>query len=129
MFLGKWKTGLQEDKETVVLGDINIDWFTCFQSDPPPNSQAYRLRPLVMQLVMKILTQGVCQLVNSVTRSWPGHPDSCLDLIFTNRPEKMSPVEVHIASSSDHRYVQVTRHTKTIQTQPRFITKRCYKKL
>ena len=88
LLLEKWRAALEEDKEVVLLGDINLDWFTCLDSDPPPNSKAYRLKPLVTQLLMKIFTFGVCQLVNTVTRSWQGHPHSCLDLIFTNRPER-----------------------------------------
>ena len=90
MFLSQWKDALSEDKETVVLGDLNIDWFTCFNSDPSLDSKTYQVRPLVEQLTTQILPLGVCLLVDKVTRTWPGHRDSCLDLIFTNRSENMS---------------------------------------
>ena len=71
---------MAEDKETVVLGDMNLDWLTCLEEDPPPRSQAARTRPLVEELPTRILPHGVYQCVRGVTRSWPCHPDSCLDL-------------------------------------------------
>ena len=41
---------MAEGKETVVLGDMNLDWLTCLEEDPPPRSQAARTRPLVEEL-------------------------------------------------------------------------------
>ena len=46
-FISQWERALGEGRETVVMGDINIDWLTCFDIDPAPNSTAARNKPLV----------------------------------------------------------------------------------
>ena len=126
-FLCQWERAFNEDKETKVLGDINLDWLTCLEPNPASNSKAYKIRRLVEQLATRILPYGVCQLVRGVTRSWPGQSDSCLDLMFSNKPEKMSEVNVTAQSSSDHRYIQATRYAKGIKSNPRYVVKRSYK--
>ena len=111
----------------MVLGDFNLDWLTCLDEDLAPQSQTARTRPLVEELATRILSQGVSQCVRGVTRSWPGHPDSCLDLIFTNVPEKMSEAKTVLKSSSDHLYIEATRYAKNIKTSPLYTKKRSYK--
>ena len=68
-FLEQWIKAINEDKEVVLIGDANLDWLTCLNADPPPNCQAYKTKPPVEQLVMKVFSLGVCQLVTEVTRS------------------------------------------------------------
>ena len=34
-FLAQWETALKEKKETLVLGDVNIDWLCCVSEDAP----------------------------------------------------------------------------------------------
>jgi hypothetical protein len=125
-FLDQWETALQEDKEVVTLGDFNLDWPGCMEEGPSPGTKAYRTRKLAEQLAQRIMAQGVSQLVRGATRSWPGQADSCLDLIFTNQPQKTSEVLIQ-STTSDHNYIQVPRSTKGLKTQPRYVLKRSYR--
>ena len=131
LFLSQWKKAILEDKETIVMGDINLDWNTAMKSDPPGDggdSTYYKTRPLAEELSRQILPLGVTQMVRGITRSWPGHKDSTIDLMFTTNPDKMSEPRTLIRSSSDHRLVMSTRYTKNIVEHPRYTRKRSYKK-
>ena len=129
-FISQWEEALQE-KETVVLGDINIDWLCCCTEDPPacPNKAAKwrSAKPLLDELNRRITPHGAVQLVRGATRSARGHSDSALDLVFTTAPEKMSDALVLFRSFSDHRLVQCTRYTKNIVISPRYVKKRTFK--
>jgi hypothetical protein len=65
-FISQWEEALQE-KETVVLGDINIDWLCCCTEDPPacPNKAAKwrSAKPLLDELNRRITPNGPAQLV------------------------------------------------------------------
>ena len=108
------------------MGDFNLDWPNCIDQQLAPGTKAYRTRHIAEQLAVRILTRGVTQLVRGTTRSWPGQADSCLDLIFTNNPEKTSEVEMS-TTTSDHKYIQVTQYAKRIKTAPRYVVKRSFK--
>ena len=130
IFLTQWEKALSEQRETIVLGDINLDWNTAMQSTAPGDSRDstyYKTRPLAEELSQRILPQGVIQLVRGITRSWPGHQDSTIDLVFTNCHEKMSEARALIRGYSDHRLILVTRFTKTICERARYTRKRSYK--
>ena len=122
-FLNQWERALEENKEVITIGDFNPDWPGCMEQEPTPGSKAYRTRKMAEQLAVKILSRGVTQLVRGATRSWPGQSDSCLDLIFTNKPEKTSEVKL-TTTDSDHKLVQVTCFAKGLKTTPRYTTKR-----
>ena len=55
VFLSQWERAIAEDKETIVLGDVNIDWLTCLEPNPTSQSKAYRTRHLLEQLTSRIL--------------------------------------------------------------------------
>ena len=97
----------------ITLGDYNLDWPGCMDQEPPPGSKAYRTRHLTEQLAMRILSRGVSQLVRGVTCN------------FTNKPEKTSKVEM-VTTTSDHKYIQVTRFAKGLKIKPRYVV-RSYK--
>ena len=130
-FLSQWETALQEDKETVVLGDLNIDWLCCNSesspSDPRQAAKWRAARPLMDELDRRITPHGVVQMVRGITRNARGHSDSALDLVFTTTPEKMSEARALVRAYSDHRLVLCTRFTKNIVTSPRYVKKRSYK--
>ena len=77
------------------------------------------------QLTVKIPYRGVTQLVWGATHSWPGQSYRCLDLIFTNKPNKNSEVKL-TTTYSDYKLIQVTHFAKGLKTTPRYTTKRCY---
>ena len=130
IFLSQWEKALGEGRETIVLGDINLDWYTVMKTDPPGDHRDttyYKTRPMAEQLSQRILPCGVVQLVRGVTRSWPGQTDSTLDLIFTNYPEKISETRALVRGYSDHRLILATRFTKNICERDRYTKKRSYK--
>ena len=129
IFLTQWEKAMQEEKETVVLGDVKINWLCLVSEDPPacPRQAAKwrAARPLLDELDRRITPEGVVQLVQGVTRSARGQADSMLDLLDV--PEKMSEVRTVLQSYSDHGLILCSRFTKNIITSPRYVKKRSFK--
>ena len=75
------------------------------EGDPPAGTSSYKLKSLVEELKNRIMSHGVIQCVRGTTRSWPGQADTCLDLVFTNVPEKLSEVQALVRGYSDHKLV------------------------
>ena len=67
------------------------------------------------------------QCVRDSTRCWKGQSDSCLDLVFTNTPQKLSQVRTFTRGYSDHKLVIGTRYTKNIKENTRYTIKRSNK--
>ena len=126
-FVDQWENALEEGKEVVVLGDVNINHIDWTKEDSSASHQTKRLRPLINHLFERILSQGVVQLVSKPTRIAPHQPPSGLDHLYTNEPKKMSPVQVIPNGSSDHSILLATRYAKSIRYNARYISKRCYK--
>ena len=101
------------------MGDFNLNHFKF--------TDAGQLQPLVDLLNADIYPHGVHQCVQGATHSWPGQTDSCIDLIFTNTPDKIGPAHAQVRGSSDHRIVFVTKHAKNIKQNIRYVKKRSYK--
>ena len=127
-FLSSWEKAISEDKEVIVTGDINIDSLKWCKDDLPPTDSIHRLRPLIDLLFEKIIPHGVSQHVTVATHSWPGQQDSCLDHLYTNKPDKLSDVTAHVNGGSDHRVLHVVRYAKSMKRNVRYIRKRCFKK-
>ena len=119
IFLNQWERALDSGKEVIVMGDFNLDYFKF--------SNSGQLQPLVDKLVEQIYPHGVQQVVQGPTHSWPGKTDSCIDLIYTNRPEKVGKAQAQIRGSSDHRLVLVSKHSKSVGESIRYVRKRSYK--
>ena len=60
--------------------------------------------------------------------SRPGRADSCIDLVYTNTPEKISQTQPQVRGSSDHRLVLVSKQSKNIRESITYVRKRSYKK-
>ena len=67
------------------------------------------------------------QCVKVATRVWPGVDNSGLDHYYTNKPEKLSDIQVHHQASSDHMLIFGVRYTKNIVRNIRYVKKRSYK--
>ena len=119
IFLEQWQQALDSGKEVIVMGDFNLNHFKF--------TDAGDLQPLVDLLMEQIYPHGVQQCVRGPTRSWPGQPDSCLDLIYTNNPDKIGQAQSQIRGSSDHRLIFVNKHAKNIKQNIRYVKKRSYK--
>ena len=125
--LNSWEKALIEDKEVIVVGDINIDSLKWCRDDLPSNDSTRKLKPLIDLLFEKIIPHGVSQHVNTATHSWAGQEGSCLDHVYTNRPDKLSLVEAHVNGGSDHRVLYTVRYAKSMKKNIRYVKKRCFK--
>ena len=119
IFLDQWDRALTTGKEVIVMGDCNIDHLKF--------SRAGSLQPLVDAMLERIYPHGVVQCVQGVTHSWPGQNPSGLDHVYTNAPEKLSPVQVKVCGSSDHRFILATKYAKNIKEKIRYCQKRSYR--
>ena len=70
---------------------------------------------------------GVTQLVMGATRLARGEPQTGLDHLYSNKPDKLSSVQTFITGMSDHKLLKVTRFTKSFKQAPRFVKKRTFK--
>ena len=127
IFIAKWELALQEGKEVVVMMDANLDFLKWARDDLPVSDSTNRLKPLIDLLFTKIFPYGVSQLVKTATRSWAGQPDSGLDHIYSNKPEKLSDVHSEYSGGSDHKLLKIVRYTKSLKRSARYVRKRCFK--
>ena len=112
----------------ICLGDINIDHLKWTRNNLSPNSVTARLKPLIDLLFEKIIPLGISQCVTTATRSFPNQEDSGIDHVYTNKPDKLAPVITVNQGGSDHKLLFVTRFSKSIQRNVRYIKKRTFKK-
>ena len=70
---------------------------------------------------------GVSQLVTGATRFERGQPQSGLDHLYSNKPEKLSSIQTYFTGMSDHKLLKVTRFTKAFKQLPRYVRKRVFK--
>ena len=124
-FLQKWEVAIAAELEVHVLGDMNLNYFR-FQSSPQSNHSS-RLRPLINQLLDRIVPHGFSQLVTVETRIWANQEPSLLDHFWSNKPEKLRGVHAFYQAASDHKMIFAVRHTKGETSKPRITRKRCYK--
>ena len=88
LFIKQWELAIREDKEVIVTGDMNIDSFKWCRDDLPSTDSTYRLRPLIDLLFEKVIPQGFSQQVRVATHAWKGQHPSCLDHLYTNKPDR-----------------------------------------
>ena len=127
VFLDKWELALQEGKEVIVMMDANIDFLKWTKTDLPASDHTVRLRPLIQQLFTRIFPLGVSQLVTTPTRFWTGQVESGLDHLYTNKPDKLSSVDLEFTGMSDHKIIKVTRFSKSLKRNVRYVRKRSFK--
>ena len=126
-FLTKWEIALVEGKEVIVMGDINLDFLKWTRTDLASSDSTFRLKPLIEALFSRILPHGVTQLVKEPTRTCSGQPESGLDHIYSNRPDKCSDIYVEFSGGSDHKLLKFTRFSKSITRSVKYVRKRCFK--
>ena len=127
LFLDQWERALGEGKEVIVLGDVNINHLEWTRDDSSANNQKFKLNSLISDLFTRILPLGVSQLVNVATWSRPNQPESGLDHLYSNQPNKLSPIQVLDFGASDHKIIGCTRYSKSMKSNVRYVTKQCFK--
>ena len=80
-FIDQWERALLENKEVVVMGDMNLNHLNWNNHDLPASDQTSKLRSLIDLLFTKIFPHRVSQLVTVATRSWPIQQNLLLKLL------------------------------------------------
>ena len=127
MFLDRWQVGIQEGKEIVVLGDLNLCHLKWNQLDLPKTCISHKLLSLRNELFDRIIPEGFCQLVTGHSFIRQGQEKSGLDHLYSNRVNKLSEVALHTNAGSDHKMIFVTRYSKSISHNVRYVKKRIFK--
>jgi hypothetical protein len=86
-----------------------------------------KLKSLIQDLFERILPHGVCQLVQVPTHAQQGLATKCLDHLYATNPEKLSEISAEFTGMSDHKLISVSRFTKNLRNNPRYVRKRCFK--
>ena len=91
LLLAKWEIAAREEKEIITLGDMNLNKFSWNLHNTEKNQYEKLQTPMVKMLHDKILTQGFTVLNSQQTKekNTPLEKSSCLDLIITNRKDKI----------------------------------------
>ena len=126
-FLDQWQRALSTGLEVHTLGDMNLNHLNWTDQAIPHSNQSYKLRDLISALFSQILSKGVTQCVRVATRHWPGQPSTGLDHYYTNRVDKISPVQTQHRGGSDHQLIFAVRYSRSIKSSPRYIRKRSYR--
>ena len=103
---------IKEQKETIIMGDFNID---------------YSCRNVSKDFKNLMSSYGFKQLVKTATRITKD-TSSLIDLIFVNKPNSYPTVNVVSTSLSDHDLIGVTRKINTHKYPARVIKCRDYSK-
>ena len=126
--LGSWSKVLQEGKEVVAMMDSNLDHTTWSeeQENLPNHSSSITHKELIEKLFTAIFCEGVVNMVAGPT--WHrGQHKAGLDQVYSNKPEKLSPIELLWTGMSDHAVLKTHRWSKSLPNQARYVRKRSYK--
>ena len=110
-FLNLIKTVNLENKELIIIGDLNINYL---------NKDSH------IQLKSNITLQGMKQIVKEPTRTTKD-TQTLIDIILTNRPENLCSTNVILSSLSDHDIISCKRKINNIKISDITITCRDYK--
>ena len=128
VFLQQWERAISLDLEIHVQGDFNLNFLHFNNLDSlPKSSQSSRLHSLIKLFKERIIPHGFCQLIEGVTRVWPGAEATLIDHHWTNHHEKVSHAHAYYQGASDHKMIYIIRRTKKVISKPKIIKKRSFK--
>lgn len=112
--LEAWKAVEQKGLDTIILGDINLDYAKWTHTGSPQQALIDQVKVTQIQAT---LTQMVAedtryQLVDGLPQS------SIIDHVYTNCPDKIKDIEVLSVGDSDHQGLIVTKLAGTPQERP-----------
>ena len=128
LILEKWEQADKEGMEIITVGVINIniiDWDKpTNQMDPYEKVKA----PMAKMFREKILQKGFKILNKKPTRNddTSGQRPACLDLLITNRADKILSHDT-LPAFSNHTLQILIRRTSEMKSQPQVIKTRSYK--
>ena len=109
------------------MGDTNLDFRKWDNPNQPGSNQRNPLHKLSHAIFDRIFPFGFVQLISVPTRFWPGQEPSGLDHWYTNKPGKLSEIQVNNQGGSDHKLIFGIRFSKSVISKPKIIKKRSYK--
>ena len=111
------------------MGDYNLNYLRWDITPNLMNSYDRQKKTLIDMFKNKILDKGHIILSKTPTKlsDDPQSEDSCLDLMVTNRPQKIAYFQAGIPTFSDHCMQILVRKTKEIKTNKKIIRTRCFK--
>ena len=107
----RWKKSINgwlkaaKNTKCILIGDLNLDYTRWANPD-------FRTKKMVQDTKDQIETQGFCQMIKNVTRSWPGQPSSLVDHLWTNSPGSIISTMNVVRAASDHNHISATIRTK-----------------
>ena len=109
--LEKWERAITEELEIITLGDLNLNMLRWETPISQKTSYERAQTPMVEALVDRILQKGFKIFNSQPTRTKDNHESkpACLDLIITNRTEKVINYQSGLSSFSDHTLQIVNR--------------------
>ena len=127
--LDKWQIATNEGLEILTMGDCNLNRLTWDIKTEQLDIYDRSRESMVTELKDKILNNGHTTLNNSNTRSKDNinSKESCLDVMFTNRLDKINSFQSGIPGFSDHTIQIMSRNVKNIQKTQKIIKIRSYK--
>ena len=102
---------LHEDKETILMGDINCDYLK--------DNNHREIKNL-------FISYGYKQLIEKATRIIETS-ETLIDVILTNSPETIRNYDTILSSNSDHDVIAIIRKKSTPKYPPRTIYSHNYK--
>ena len=129
LIIDKWEQAIKEEREIITMGDMNLNYLRWETPTHLKNSYDRMKDPMIKLLKEKILDKGFTILSNVPTKLNDNNQEkpSCLDLMITNRVEKITSYQAGITSFSDHTLQYLTRSTRGIQTSNKYARIRSYK--
>ena len=127
--LSKWELAAQEQVEIITMGDLNLNSLSWKLSEAQKSSQDRSQARMSQMLQDRILSKGFTLIGDQPTRT-PDNPQSrpaALDLIITNRLDKVENFQVGLPSFSDHLIQTLTRRTRDLQVTQTRIKIRSFK--
>ena len=129
IILEKWELATREQKEILTMGDINLNKLSWDKDKKDMNPYEKSQDKMVQMLKDKILTKGHIALNSKPTKEplTPEERPSCIDIIFTNKKDKITNFETKSPTFSNH-YLQIVRRSiKNKKNLKNYIKIRTYK--
>ena len=127
--LTKWEEAAALGLEIITMGDVNLNSLSWNLPEEQKSPQDRLQSKMSNMLQERILDKGFTLVGSQPTRA-PDRPDSrlaALDLIFTNRIDRVESFEIGLLSFSDHLIQSLARRTKKLEIIQQRIRVRTFK--
>ena len=126
--LARWNRYLRQvekacnNTDCYIIGDFNLDYQRWNRPDPNHIN-------MIASSKNSLEANGFSQLVQGITRTWPGQVDSQIDHIWTNAAEKIIETTNEVKATGDHNLISMILRTKTKNPNRLETRKRTYRNL